>query len=95
MWLDFAFVFTGLLCLIPLLSLAKAQRKKTLARAVPRAVEIAKFHGWVSAGRLMAHTNITAKDAEDALAEASRQELLIQAADGRFYPKLESRVLPM
>jgi hypothetical protein len=95
MWLDYAFVFVGLLFLVPLLSLAKAQRKRTLTRAVPRAVEIAKFHGWVSAGRLMAHTNITEKDAKHALAEASRDGLLFQAEDGRFYPKQEPSVLPM
>ena len=94
MLLDFAFIFVGLLFLVPLLSLAKAQRKKTLAPAVPRAVEIAKFHGWVSTGRLMALANISEKDAKAALIEASRDGLLIQADDGRYYPKQESSVLP-
>jgi hypothetical protein len=73
MFIDFVFIIAGLLFLIPLLSLAKAQRKKILAWAVPRAVEIAKIHGWVSAGRLMTQANITEKDAKDALVEASRQ----------------------
>jgi hypothetical protein len=94
MWLDFAFIFIGLLFLVPLLSLAKAQRKKTLAQVIPRAVETAKFHGWVSAGRLMALASISEKDAKDALVEASHQGLLFQADDGRYYPKQESRVLP-
>ncbi len=95
MLLDFAFIFVGLLLLVPLLSLAKAQRKKTLARAVLRAVEIAKSHGWVSAGRLMALANISEKDAKVALAEASRKGLLCQAEDGRFFPKQETSVAPM
>ena len=38
---------------------AKAQRKQTLAEALPRAVEIAMAHGWVSAGRLMAQSDLT------------------------------------
>ena len=95
MLLDFAFIFIGLLFLVPLLSLAKAQRKRTLARAVPRAVEIAKIHGWVSVGRLMAHANVSEEDAKDALVEASRDGRLFQADDGRYYPKQESSVLPM
>ena len=93
--LDFVFVIIGLLLLIPLLSRAKAQRKNTLASAVPRAVGIAKAHGWVSAGRLMTQANITEKDAKDALLEASRQALLFQAEDGRYYLKQETSVLPM
>jgi hypothetical protein len=93
--LDIVFIFVGLLLLVPLLSLAKAQRKRTLARAIPRAVEIAITHGWVSAGRLMALANISEKDAKDALVEASRDGLLFQADDGRYYPKQESSVLPM
>jgi H+/gluconate symporter-like permease len=88
--LDFLFVIVGLLLLVPLLSLAKSQRKNTLASAVPRAVEIAKFHGWVSPGRLMAQANITEKDAKDALAEACRQGLLAKAEDGRYYVKVTS-----
>jgi hypothetical protein len=95
MLIDFAFIFLGLLFLIPLLSLAKAQRKKSLARAVPRAVEIARTHGWVSAGRLMALANISEKDAKDALAEASREGLFFQAEDGRYYLKPEPSILPM
>jgi hypothetical protein len=93
--LDIVFIFVGLLLLVPLLSLAKAQRKRTLARAIPRAVEIAITHGWASAGRLMALANISEKDAKDALVEASRDGLLFQADDGRYYPKQESSVLPM
>jgi hypothetical protein len=93
--LDFVFIIAGLLFLIPLLNLARAQRKKTLARAVPRAVEIAKIHGWVSAGRLMAQTSITEKDAKDALVEATREGLLVQAEDGRYFLKQESHVLPL
>ena len=49
-----------------------ALRRNKLAWAVPRADEIAKIHGWVSAGRLMAQANISEKDAKDALVEASR-----------------------
>ena len=74
MFIDFVFIVAGLLLLIPLLSLAKAQRKKILAWAV---------------------ANITEKDAKDALVEASRQGLLFQAEDGRYYPKQETSVLPM
>jgi predicted transcriptional regulator len=95
MWLDFAFVFLGLLLSLPLLSLARAQRKRTLAAAVARALEIAKIHGWVSAGRLMVQVNITERDAKEALAEASREGLLFQAEDGRYYPKQETSTLPM
>jgi hypothetical protein len=95
MFIDFVFIVAGLLLLIPLLSLAKAQRKKILVSAVPHAVEIAKIHGWVSVGRLMTQANITEKDAKDALVEASRQGLLSQAEDGRYYPKQETSVLPM
>jgi hypothetical protein len=95
MFIDFVFIVAGLLLLIPLLSLAKAQRKKILAWAVPLAVEIAKIHGWVSVGRLMTQANITEKDAKDALVEASRQGQLFQAEDGRYYPKQETSVLPM
>jgi Flp pilus assembly protein TadB len=93
--LDFLFVIIGLLLLAPLLSLAKAQRRNKLAQTVPRAVEIAKIHGWVSAGRLMTQANITEKDAKDALVEASRQGLLFQAEDGRYYLKQEASFLPM
>ena len=71
MWLDFAFIFLGLLFSLPLLSLARAQRKRTLAMAVVRAVEIARNHGWVSAGRLMVEVYIREKDAKEALADAS------------------------
>ena len=74
MFIDFVFIVAGLLLLIPLLSLAKAQRKKILAWAV---------------------ANITEKDSKDALVEASRQGLLFQAEDGRYYPKQETSVLPM
>lgn len=95
MGLDFAFIFIGLLFLLPLLSLAKVQRKRTLALAVARALEIAKFHGWVSAGRLMVQVNITEKDAKEALAEASREGLLLQAEGGRYYLKQEPGILPM
>jgi hypothetical protein len=95
MLLDFVFIFIGLVFLIPLLSLAKAQRKRALAAAVARAVEIAKVHGWVSAGRLMAQVNITEKDAKEALAEASREGLFFQAEDGRYYLKQEPSILPM
>ena len=83
--LDFVFGIIGLLLLIPLLSRAKAQRKNNFARAVPRAVEIGKIRGWVSVGHLMTQANISEKDAKDALVEASRQGLLFQAEDGRFY----------
>jgi hypothetical protein len=85
--LDLSFIVAGLMLLVPILSLAKVQRKKTLARALPRAVEIAKFHGWVSPGRLMAQADVTEKDARAALAEACRQGLLFQAEDGRYYVK--------
>lgn len=85
MLIDFVFILVGLLLLIPLLSLAKTQKRNILARAVPRAVEIAKVHGWVSAGRLMAQADITEKDAEAALAEACRQGLLSKGEDGRYY----------
>lgn len=95
MLLDFAFIVLGLLLLVPLLSLAKAQRKRTLARAIARAVEIAKIHGWVSAGRLMAQIKITEKDAKAALAEARRAGLFFQAEDGRFYLKPQTSVLPV
>lgn len=94
MLLDITFIFIGLLFLLPLLSLARAQRKRTLERAVARAVEIAEFHGWVSAGRLMAQIKITEKDAKEALAEASREGLLFQAEDGRYYLKRATAVLP-
>jgi hypothetical protein len=40
--LDFIFIIAGLLLLVPLLVSAMGQRKKTLANALPRAVEIAK-----------------------------------------------------
>jgi hypothetical protein len=95
MWLDFAFIFLGLLFSLPLLSLARAQRKRTLAVAAARAVEIARIHGWVSAGRLMVQVYITEKDANEALAEANREGLLFQAEDGRYYPKQETSILPM
>jgi hypothetical protein len=88
--LDFVFVILGLLLLVPLLSTAKAQRKKILAGALPRAVEIATFHGWVSPGRLMTQENMTERDAKAALVEACRQGLLFQAEDGRFYLKQAS-----
>jgi hypothetical protein len=90
MLVDFALVIIGLLLLIPLLNLAKALRKNSLASAIPRAVEIAKSYGWVSPGRLMAQANITEKDAKDALAEACRQGLLAQGDDGRYYLKQAS-----
>jgi len=85
--LDFVFIIAGLLLLVPLLFSVKGQRKQTLAGALPRAVAIAKDHGWVSPGRLMAQEYMSEKDAKATLAEASRQGLLFQAEDGRFYPK--------
>ena len=88
--LDFVVVILGLLLLVPLLSTAKAQRKKILAGALPRAVEIATFHGWVSPGRLMTQENMTEGGAKAALVEACRQGLLFQAEDGRFYLKQAS-----
>jgi hypothetical protein len=69
--LDFVFVIVGLLCLLPLLILAKGKRKQVLVGALPRAVEIAASHGWVSPGRLMTYANLTEKDARDTLAEAA------------------------
>jgi hypothetical protein len=83
--LGFIFITLGSLFLVPLLFLAKGQRKQTLAEALPRAVEIAMTHGWVSAGRLMAQSNLTEKDARDTLLEASRRGLLLQAENGRYY----------
>ena len=81
MFIDFVFIVAGLLLLIPLLSLAKAQRKKILAWAVPLAVEIAKIHGWVSASRLMTQANITEKD--------EKTPWLKQAARGCYFkPKM-------
>ncbi|HET6375650.1 MAG TPA: hypothetical protein VFF88_06340 [Methylocella sp.] len=50
--MDLLFIIAGLLLLIPVLSMVKAQRRKMLTFALPRAVEIAKSHGWVSAGRV-------------------------------------------
>jgi hypothetical protein len=85
--MDFVFILLGLLLLVPLLSLARAQRKIVLAAAVPRAVEIAKSHGFVSKGRLMTHANLTERDAKDALAEACRQGLLAEGEGGRYYIK--------
>jgi len=95
MWLDFAFIFLGLLFSLPLLSLARVQRKRTLAVAIARAVEIAKIHGWVSEGRLMVQVYIAERDAKEALAEASREGLLLQAEGGRYYLKQEPGILPM
>ncbi|HET6377543.1 MAG TPA: hypothetical protein VFG05_04460 [Methylocella sp.] len=85
--MDLLFIIAGLLLLIPVLSMVKAQRRKMLAFALPRALEIAKSHGWVSAGRLMAQANMSEADAKAALAEACRQGLLVQAEDGRYYAK--------
>ncbi len=87
---DFVFVIAGLLCLVPLFILAKGQRKQVLLGALPRAVEIAASHGWVSPGRLMTYANLTEKDARAALAEACRRGLLFQAEDGRYYVKQTS-----
>jgi hypothetical protein len=84
---DFLFILVGLLLLIPLFSLAKAQRKTTLAGAVPLAVEIAKVHSWVSKGRLMTHANITEQDAKAALEEACQRGLLAPGGDGRYHVK--------
>ena len=88
--LDFAFIIAGLLLLVPLLFWAQAQRKQTLAGALPRAVEIAKVHGWVSPGRLMTHANMSEKDARATLMEACRRGLLFRADDGRYYVKQKS-----
>lgn len=85
--MDFIFVVIGLLLLVPLVFAAKAQRKRDLAGALPRAVEIATCHGWVSPGRLMTQENMSERDAKDALAEACRQGLLFRAEDGRYYVK--------
>jgi hypothetical protein len=85
--LDFIFIIAGLLLLVPLLVSAMGQRKKTLANALPRAVEIAKVHGWVSPGRLMTQADMTEKDARATLVEACRRGLLFQAEDGRYYVK--------
>jgi|GEM_PF-1413940 hypothetical protein len=82
---DFLFVLIGLVLFIPLFSLARRQRSNVLASAVPRAAEIARVHGWVSAGRLMAQAGISEKDARAALAEACRRGLLAQGENGRFY----------
>ena len=90
MLMDFLFILVGLLLLIPLLSLARAQRKSMLALALPRAVEIAKSHGWVSPGRLMTQVDMTEKDARDTLVEACRRGLLFQGEDGRYYSKQTS-----
>jgi hypothetical protein len=88
--LDFVFVTLGLLCLVPLLISAMGQRKKTLTGALPRAVEIATVHGFVSPGRLMTQANMTEKDAKATLVEACRRGLLFQAEDGRYYVKKTS-----
>jgi hypothetical protein len=88
--LDFAFIIAGLLLLVPLLFSAKAQRKQTLAGALPRAIQIATVHGWVSPGRLMTQEDMTEKDARATLVEACRRGFLFQAEDGRYYVKQTS-----
>jgi hypothetical protein len=58
-FLSFVIAGIALLCLFPLLFAAAAQQKKMLAWAIPRAVEIARFQGWVSPHRLMTQAHMT------------------------------------
>jgi hypothetical protein len=86
-FLNFVIAIIALLFLLPLLFAVAAQQKKMLAWAIPRAVEIARFQGWVSPHRLMTQAHMTKKDAQYTLVEACKQGLLFQAVNGRYYIK--------
>lgn len=85
--LDWTFILLGFLFLVPLLFSVRRQGRQNMALALPRAVQIAKGHGWVSPGRLMAQENLSEKEARAALMAACRQGLLFRGEDGRFYPQ--------
>lgn len=70
---------------IPLLLWAAAQQDRLKKWGVPRAVEIARYQGWVSPHRLMNQAHLTKSDAQMVLIEACKQGLLYQAVNGRYY----------
>jgi hypothetical protein len=61
------------------------QRRRLKEWGVPRAVEIAEYQGWVSPHRLMNQAHLTKSNAQFLLREASKQNLLYQAVNGRYY----------
>ena len=84
---DWMFILFGLSLLALLLLAARRFKRQNIARALHRAVKIARDHGFVSPGRLMTQENLNKKGARAALKEACRLGLLLQAQDGRFYSK--------
>ncbi len=64
---------------------ANAQRRHLKEWGIPRAVEIARYQGWVSPHRLMNQAHLTKTDAQFLLREACKQGLLYQAVNGRYY----------
>ncbi len=75
----------GLIILIPCAVAFNRAQRRLKEWGVPRAVEIARYQGWVSPYRLMNQAHLTKNDAQLVLREACKQGYLYQAVNGRYY----------